>query len=76
MSVECRAVPSELEEPVLVLLAEPPDGQRPRSKPIDAAAPPLDDEDVEVLVNDDVPPSPPNALSRVIASCLFWFNQS
>jgi hypothetical protein len=60
-------VPSELEEPVLVLLADPPDGMvhdPNRSTP----PPPPDEDEVEVLVSDDVPPSPPSALSRVITS--------
>jgi hypothetical protein len=60
-------IPPELEDPVLVLLAEPVVGRvhdENRSAPF-----PPEEDDVEVLVSDDVPPSPPNALSLVITSC-------
>jgi hypothetical protein len=60
-------VPSELEEPVLVLLADPPDGV---VHDPNRSTPPPDEDEVEVRVSDDVPPSPPSALSRVITSCV------
>jgi hypothetical protein len=59
-----RAVPSDLEEPELLVL-EWPVGEvhDPKRSP-----PTPDDDDVDVLVIDDVPPSPPSPLSLVIIS--------
>jgi hypothetical protein len=62
----CR-VPSELElEPVLELVLE-----LVLLSEVHRSPPRPDEDEVEVLVSDDAPPSPPSALSRVITSCVF-----
>lgn len=50
-----------------MLLADPPDGV---VHDPNRSAPPPDEDEVEVRVTDDVPPSPPSALNRVITSCV------